>query len=120
MIDTVPSLHLDSLPHTWTTDPREPMFTWEFRNEQYGLYSISIAFWVELLMCATVASLVAAMVGILVYSTIVCQPNTTAYLWGWGVVTPLWILLPPQVLSSFHISHKTIRFCLGVITVSDY
>ena len=42
-------LRSDLWPHNWTQDRRDPVVVLELWGEQYGIYNISILYWIELL-----------------------------------------------------------------------
>lgn len=57
------------LPHLWVSDPREPLFTFSLPSVlegTYGVYMLSIQFWVETL-CVRMASSCAPAYVVLMY-----------------------------------------------------
>ena len=97
-----------ALPHNSVTDDREPLFTFYVPNtftvdgtttsvNEYGFLGISIIFWTELLGMFLITIVVAAIIGLILYWTIM-QPKQTettkAYLVGWGLIIPFWIAYP--------------------------
>ena len=37
-------------PHAWLDDPREPLFTFMWDDQEFGFYAMSITYWTEVLM----------------------------------------------------------------------
>ena len=40
---------MSQLPHAASYDYREPLFTFEWNNKEFGFYSLSIMYWAEML-----------------------------------------------------------------------
>lgn len=41
-------------PHAWLDDPREPLFTFMWDDQEFGFYAMSITYWAEVLMVSAV------------------------------------------------------------------
>ena len=102
---------IDSFPHQWTEDTRSPVLSWEYGDQTFGLFAPSLPSWIELLGLIILEALAASLYGVLVYHVVV---KRKANLFAYGVLVPLWLLLPPFLLQS--IPNKIFRFCLTVIT----
>jgi len=114
MTDTTPSYEL---PHHWTEDPREPLFTFSFRDQQLGFFLFSLPFWIELLFAIVAQASFAALLSVAIYHTIIRrQGSSLSFFVGYGIILPFWIFMPRIVLDLAGIDNKIFRFCLAVIT----
>lgn len=125
------------LPHLLEEDNREPIFRFtvpqiltnlvgitkgdEEASEssiQLGVLGISLPYWIELLGLVILSLSTAALVGLVLYKTVV-EPQKTntlqAYLIGWGLVLPFWVSFPYLLLQCFDLRNAIFRFLMGGI-----
>jgi len=115
------------LPHNSVTDDREPLFTFYVPSiftidgtttsvNEYGFLGISIIYWIELLGMFLITIVVAAIIGLILYWTII-QPKQTettkAYLIGWGLIIPFWIVYPFIFCHYLDIKNNIFKFLVG-------
>ena len=43
-------------PHSWLDDPREPLFTFMWDDQEFGFYAMSITYWAEILTVSIVTA----------------------------------------------------------------
>lgn len=103
-------------PHQWVNDTRQPLWTVHLppNHQPLGLYMLSIATWLELVLCMVAEAVISAFLGMIVYFTIV-KDRRTAQLVGYGILLPLWIFGPRPVIDAMGMQHKIFRFCMCVI-----
>ena len=140
------SSSLSLWPHTWTDDiatSRTPLLVFElmFNSDSkqspswYGIYGISILFWIELVTIQLLICLFAALpLAILMYYIIIVpqkqesksltntkhakcdnKPPTNrttvlGYFLGWFILLPIWIILPSPMATVFGIDNSLHRF----------
>jgi Membrane bound O-acyl transferase family len=128
-------------PHTWTDDiatSRTPLLVFEFiysnqsttqqQSSWYGLYGLSVLFWIELVVIQLLVCLFAALpIAIFMYYIIIVPQKqeyksvtdpakqtrgTTAfgYMLGWFILLPIWIILPSPMATAFGIENAIHRF----------
>lgn len=121
-------LGLESLPHEWLEECRDPLFTLWFRDHFYGFYLFSIPTWIELLTVMLMQTSIAALSSVAIYHTVVVQHrsrqsntdkhnnNVMPFLLTFGVYLPFWILAPKTFLDYMRVKNKIFRFSLLVVT----
>jgi hypothetical protein len=137
-------------PHTWTDDiatSRTPLLVFEFiynsnrfthhQQQQlpqpppsawYGLYGISVLFWIELVTIQLAVCLLAALpISIFMYYIIILpqkkvkqsvsttrkqmkQSTMLGYMIGWFLFIPIWIFVPSPMATYFGITNAILRF----------
>ena len=107
-----------TLPHTWLSECRNPVFTWTIGETAYGFYLSSLPTWIELLVLAAAHMLMAALFSVLIYYTIIKKQRKTftTFLLTFGIYLPFWVLAPRTVLDMWGFQNKLFRFTLLVIT----
>ena len=120
------SLVLETWPHEWLEECRDPVFTFSFGEQVYGFYFFSLPTWIELLSLMLVHMFIAALFSVAIYYTVVVvvqksrgSNNTNTimpFLLTFGVYLPFWILGPKTVLDQLQINNKIFRFSLLVVT----
>lgn len=104
------------LPHDWEEDPREPLFSFNLGDSSYGFFMLRPEFWIETLSLLLCETLIAAVVGALLYHTVAQRQRTmAAYILGFGIFIPFWLHTPAQLLNTFGVKNRLMRFCLGGI-----
>jgi hypothetical protein len=127
------------LPHLLERDNRLPLFTFFIPSSiiniinyfiddgtsgtvttanEYGFLLFSIGYWIELLILILITLIVAALVGSILYYTVIQskQTNTThAYIVGWGLILPFWISYPFILFYFFDIRNCLFKFLVGCI-----
>ncbi|CAB9507618.1 long-chain-alcohol O-fatty-acyltransferase [Seminavis robusta] len=120
-MDTLTSLlSQSSLPHSWEGDVRNPLFTFSLSGETYGFYLNNFLQNIEGLLFLIATALVAATVACVLYQTVIVpkQHDTSmAYLLGYGVIIPFWILSPMYVIQTLHVTNTVFRFCMGTVPI---
>lgn len=103
--------------HKWEGDPRNPLFTFQVFDQLYGFYFLSVPLWLQLLFFIACETLVAAVVAVLFYNTVVRKHGSSqAYLIGYSIFLPFWMFAPKIAMEQLGIDNKIFRFCLCVIT----
>ena len=109
------------LPHEAETDFREPLFLFEFppgSDNHYGFYSLSPLFWVEMIGLLVLQATVAAATAYVLYKCIL-EPKRadmhTAFMIGWGIVIPLWIIWPVVMIQALEIRNTIFKFVVGCV-----
>lgn len=65
----------------------------------------------------TFQGLVAALFSQIVYQLILpYQRTTAAYLIGYGVIVPFWLVFPWIVVDGIYVKNKIFRFCIAAVT----
>jgi hypothetical protein len=129
------------LPHLIETDDRVPLFTFFIPSDvsintiinyfidngtptttitknEYGFLLLSIGYWIELLILILTTLIVAALVGLILYYTVIQSKQTNtihAYIVGWGLILPFWILYPFILFYYFDIRNCLFKFLVGCI-----
>lgn len=105
------------LPYKLDTDDREPVIV-VWAGTFVGLYIPSIFFWIQVLMSVGLQSILSALFSVVTYTQIIDKQhhtNTRNYMLGFGVLIPLWLVLPRWQLQVFGIQNMVINFCLSGI-----
>ena len=105
-----------SNPHTWTEDTRDPIFQVSFQDVDYGFYMLSIPMWIELLLFILANVGLAAVFAVALYPVVKYPCTVTAYLTGFGLFLPFWILAPYLVTNWLNVRNKIFLFCACVLT----
>jgi len=105
------------LPFTLNADDREPVFVVRAPGTFLGLYIPSVAFWLQVFISISLQSILSALVSIVTYTQIIQKPGSSryTYLLGYGVLIPLWIIVPRWQLHLFGVENMVINFCLSGI-----
>jgi hypothetical protein len=105
------------LPFTLNADDREPVFVVRAPGTFLGLYVPSVAFWLQVFISISLQSILSALVSIVTYTQIIQKPGSSryTYLLGYGVLIPLWIIVPRWQLHLFGVENMVINFCLSGI-----
>ncbi|CAB9504739.1 long-chain-alcohol O-fatty-acyltransferase [Seminavis robusta] len=119
MMDTLTGLlSLSNLPHSWEGDVRNPLFTFSLVGETYGFYLNNVVQNVEVLLFLIATGLVGGAVARVLYQAVILpkrQDTSMAYLLGYGVIIPFWILSPMYIIQTLRITNKVFRFCMGTV-----
>lgn len=86
--------------------------------DDFGLYGPSVVFWMEVMGIVLLQSFLAAMIAVFLSSPHIVSSRAkrwTKYIVGYGVVIPLWLLLPRYQLQSLDIRNMVMNFCLSGI-----
>jgi hypothetical protein len=103
------------LPFKLTADDREPVFVVWAPGTFLGLYIPSVAFWLQVFISVSLQSILSALISIVTYTQIIQKPGSSRYLLGYGVLIPLWIIVPRWQLHLFGVENMVINFCLSGI-----
>ena len=104
------------LPYKLDEDDREPVvIVWA--GTFLGLYFPSVAFWLQVLASVALQSILSALVSIVTYTQVIQKPDSSfsRYVLGYGVLIPLWIIVPRWQLHLFGVENMVINFCLSGI-----
>jgi len=106
------------LPHLLETEIRNPVleFSLPYFEGTYGFYWVSSLFWVELLLFLLVEVSAAIGCGWAIYSYVIEPKNTGttfAYLFGYGLICPLWIVGSESLIHLFGVRNIFMRFVVG-------
>jgi hypothetical protein len=141
----------DTWPHGWTGDTkRTPLlileliymssssssssFNVDTTKYWYGLYGLSILFWIEMITTVTIECIVASVpTAIILYyaiilpqqqrkqqqqqhrlkqTTTISRTSIIPYIVGWCILLPIWIILPSPIITYFGVTNSILRFCL--------
>jgi hypothetical protein len=103
------------LPFKLNADDREPVFVVWAPGTFLGLYIPSVAFWLQVFISVSLQSILSALISIVTYTQIIQKPGSSRYLLGYGVLIPLWIIVPRWQLHLFGVENMVINFCLSGI-----
>lgn len=122
------------------TDDRKPMFTFSIPSSidslimidgiktattgssrtEFGFLMLSFSFWIELLAMVFAMISIAAMVGLVLYHTVIKpkqEGTIQAYMVGWGIILPFWAAFSFFFLSVMDVRNMVFKFMTGCITI---
>lgn len=108
-----------NLPHTWEGDIREPLFTFSVGGDtRYGFYLNNIVQNAEVALVLGSSVVLATVLSWILFTFVIVpkkQNTSFAYLLGFGVIIPFWILSPMPLIRFFNLRNKVFRFVFGTI-----
>jgi hypothetical protein len=113
-------------PHLEVSDYREPLLVFSLPNGDdtnpavvYGLFWVSMSYWMEVLLFACLNIVLAAVTGIILYKVIVEPKNhgtTSARILCFGVLLPFWITWPKTIFQLLNVQNLVFKFIVGGLT----
>ena len=85
----------------------------------YGLYGVSSAYWMEVLLLVSLNILLAAVTGVILYKVVVKPKQydtTSARILGFGVLLPFWITWPTTIYKLLDVQNLVFKFIVGGLT----
>lgn len=115
-------------PHVGVSDSREPVFVFSlpFGDDAnptvvYGLFGVSVAYWMEVLLLIFLDMVLAAVTGVILYKGIIESKNyvtTSARILCFGVLLPFWITWPTTVYDLLNVQNLIFKFIVGALIPS--
>lgn len=106
-----------------TTDEREPLTTFEIPGLEgtFGLYAPRGEVWKQLLLLVTLGQVVQVFFAAIVYKFIIPNRGTMgAYLLGWGVIMPLSLWIPFEMLEALGVYNQILKLVPTTIPMSIF
>ena len=100
-------------------DDRLPFWTFEMPNGQvFGVLAPKLQFWIDLVLLLVIQTIFMCSFAAMIYRFIVPHRSSVgAFMLGYGVIIPLAMLLPYEILEYFHIANRTLK--MSVCTVAN-
>ncbi|CAB9525439.1 long-chain-alcohol O-fatty-acyltransferase [Seminavis robusta] len=115
-VEALKTYFMESSPHMWTRDIREPSYTFEFQGQEWGLYLTNVVGWVELLAFSALQGMLVTLLSAFVYKMILQKQGTwIAYLSCFTIAMPALYLIPLGMFYLLNIRNQFFRFCIGTI-----
>ena len=109
----------EELPHAWNGDSREPIIIiGDDDGNRYGLYFPSLLQNMEIAFILGITAAIAVAVAAMLYILIVSKgkhDTTLAYLLGYGIFLPFWVLTPMYLIVTLGITNTVFRLVIGTI-----
>ena len=112
--------------HGVSKDTRSHLFEYVHDGAIYRVYFLDTVMWMELLFWIIAAALFASAVAVVIYAYVLKNrpPQTRKKSWSpscacfmtFGILVPMWILLPVTMADVFGIQNKIFRFSFCMIT----